>query len=178
MSGANIKELLRLVGSGVVLEVIGGSSFCGVLYSVDSESGLVALRDNPIGHQADYNIVNAAHIVKVTSTPGEAVSAEIREKLSSKVAAVPEDTLQKFYARESDQVCSQCLSLPYHLAQFSHVSATQNVLLSGQEDIRRCAAEDRGWSFQRGAEAFQLAAQGSLPLCVVSANNHSRHSRV
>jgi hypothetical protein len=111
MSGANIKELLRLVGSGVVLEVIGGSSFSGVLYSVDSESGLVALRDNPIGHQADYNIVNAAHIVKVTSTPGEAVSAEIREKLSSKVAAVPEDTLQKFYARESDQVRPQCLPL-------------------------------------------------------------------
>jgi hypothetical protein len=108
MSGANIKELAKLVGSSVVLEVIGGSTFSGVLYSVDADSGLVALRENAIGHQADYNIVNAAHIVKFSSGPGGLASAELREHLSSKVAAVPEETLQKFYARESDQVSSQC----------------------------------------------------------------------
>jgi hypothetical protein len=105
MSGANLKELLKLVGGGVVLEVIGGASFSGVLYSVDADSGLVALRDNAIGHQqADYNIVNAAHIVKFSSLPGVPVSAEVRDSLLSKVAAVPEETLQKYYARESEQV--------------------------------------------------------------------------
>ena len=104
MSGANIKELAKLVGSNIALEVIGGAIFNGVLYSVDADSGLVALRENAIGHQADYNIVNAAHIVKFSPAPGVPVSAELKELLSSKVAAVPEDTLQKFYARESDQV--------------------------------------------------------------------------
>lgn len=104
MSGASIKELAKLVGSSVVLEVIGGTNFSGVLYSVDADSGLVALRENAIGHQADYNIVNAAHIIKFSPGTGVPVSAELREHLSSKVAAVPEETLQKFYARESDQV--------------------------------------------------------------------------
>jgi hypothetical protein len=106
MSGANVKDLSKLVGSSVILEVTGGATFSGVLYSVDTECGLVALRDNAIGHQADYNIVNAAHIVKFSSA-GAALSAEKVELLSSKVPAVPEETLQKFYARESEQVCAQ-----------------------------------------------------------------------
>lgn len=106
MSGANIKELAKHVGSSVVFEVIGGTTFSGVLYSVDADSGLVALRENAIGHQADYNIINAVHIVKFSPGPGGPASIELREHLSSKVAAVPEETLQKFYAKESDQVCS------------------------------------------------------------------------
>ena len=65
MSGANIKELAKLLGTNIILEVIGGATFNGVLYSVDADSGLVALRENAIGHQADYNIVNAAHIVNL-----------------------------------------------------------------------------------------------------------------
>jgi hypothetical protein len=109
MSGTNIKELVKLIGSSVDLELIGGVTFSGVVYSVDADSGLVALRENVIGHQADYNIVNAAHIIKFSPGPGGPVSAELREHLSRKVAAVPEDTLQKFYARESDQAR---LSLP------------------------------------------------------------------
>jgi hypothetical protein len=106
MSGAIVKDLLKLVGSSVILEVTGSATFSGVLYSVDADSGLVALRDNAIGHQADYNIVNIAHIVKFSSV-GAALSAEKVELLSSKVPAVPEETLQKFYARESEQVCAQ-----------------------------------------------------------------------
>jgi hypothetical protein len=116
MSGANIKELAKLLGTNIILEVIGGATFNGVLYSVDADSGLVALRENAIGHQADYNIVNAAHIVKFSSPPSGPVSAELREVLSSKVAAVPEDTLQKFYARESEQV--GCLLLATALSLF------------------------------------------------------------
>ncbi len=105
MSGANIKELTKLIGSSVVLEVTGSCTFSGTLYSVDADSGLVALRDNAMGHQADYNIVNAAHIVKFSSNGGS-LSADKVELLSSKVPAVPEETLQKYYARESEQVFS------------------------------------------------------------------------
>ena len=85
MSGTNIKELVKLIGSSVDLELIGGVTFSGVVYSVDTDSGLVALRENVIGHQADYNIVNAAHIIKFSPGPGGPVSAELREHLSRKV---------------------------------------------------------------------------------------------
>jgi hypothetical protein len=136
MSGANIKELTQLVGSRVILEVSGNTTFTGILNSVDADSGLVALRDNAMGHQADYNIVNAAHIVKFSSV-GAPLSADKVEVLSSRVPAVPEETLQKYYARESQQVHRAivashsayfCISLPRILRSRRHPSTFKGPL--------------------------------------------------
>jgi len=155
MSGANIKELAKLLGTNIILEVIGGATFNGVLYSVDADSGLVALRENAIGHQADYNIVNAAHIVKFSSPPGGPVSAELREVLSSKVAAVPEDTLQKFYARESEQV--GCLLLATALSLFQHLRSSSPQVRKASEHVQRTIGDGVSKDAQRLFNLLQRA---------------------
>ncbi len=176
MSGAIVKELTQLIGSRVILEVAGNTTLTGILYSVDADSGLVALRDNAMGHQADYNIVNAAHIVKFSSV-GAPLSADKVEVLSSKVPAVPEETLQKYYARESQQVCYQLQASA--LSQHRTVpSFTSHCLAcSGQEGIRARSKVHWGRRFKGSAAALQFDVKG--PSLFVGAPHHRRrHSRI